>query len=110
MSEALYPPPRPLSVGEVLDLSFRIYRRTFVKCLVFGAFLVVVRWLPNLYAIARGQKGVVQSMVTPPAVGGGYVLMLLIVLLCAFVFTMAITYRQYKMATGQAIGGELLRA
>lgn len=110
MSEpTLYPPARPLTVGEVLDLSFRIYRRTFVKCLVFGAFLVVVRWLPNLYVIALGRQGMVQSMITP-RVGRGYVPMLLVVLLFALVFTVAITYRQYKMVTGQAIGGELLRA
>jgi hypothetical protein len=108
MSEALYPPPRPLSVGEVLDLSFRIYRGTFVKCLVFGGLVVVANWLPNLYAMARGQT-VVQSMVKP-VVDVPYSLILVITSLLALVFPVAIIYRQYRMVTGQETGGELLRA
>jgi hypothetical protein len=108
MSETLYPPPRPLGVGEVLDLSFRIYRRTFVKCLVFGGLVVVANWLPNLYAIARGQT-VVQSMVKPVA-DVPHSLILIIASLLAMVFPVAIVYRQYRMITGEAIGGELLRA
>ena len=107
MSEALFPPPRPLSVGEVLDLSFRIYRRTFVKCLVFGALVVVANWLPNLYAIARGQT-VVQSMVKPVA-DVPHSLIVILASLLAVVFPVAIIYRQYRMVTGQDIGGELLR-
>jgi hypothetical protein len=103
----LYPPPRPLSVGEVLDLSFRIYRRTFVKCLVFGALVVVANWLPHLYSIARGQT-VAQSMIRP-AQGAGYFVVFLVSMVMAFAFPVAIVCRQYKMATGQAIGGELLR-
>jgi Membrane domain of glycerophosphoryl diester phosphodiesterase len=107
MSEALFPPPRPLSVGEVLDLSFRIYRRTFVKCLVFGGLVVVANWLPNLYAIARGQT-VVQSMVKPVA-DVPHSLILIFASLLAVVFPVAIIYRQYRMVTGQDIGGELSR-
>ena len=72
----LYPPPRPLSVGEVLDLSFRIYHRTFVKCLVFGGLAVVANWLPNLYAIARGQTAL-QSVVRPVTDWGHVVTMLM---------------------------------
>jgi hypothetical protein len=109
MSEpTLYPPPRPLTVGEVLDLSFRIYRRTFVKCLLFGALLVVVNWLPNLYAVTRGQT-VVQSVVKP-VVDSGHLIALLVTLVLAFLFPLAILYRQYKLITGQEPGGELLRA
>jgi len=107
MSEALFPPPRPLSVGEVLDLSFRIYRRTFVKCLVFGGLVVVANYLPNLYAIARGQT-VVQSMVKPVA-DVPHSLIVILASLLAVVFPVAIIYRQYRMVTGQDIGGELLR-
>jgi hypothetical protein len=108
MSGTLYPPPRPLSVGEVLDLSFRIYRRTFVKCLVFGGLVVVANWLPNLYAIVRGQT-VVQSVVKPHP-DPGYLVAALIGMLLALVFPVAIICRQYNMATGQATGGELARA
>src|SRR5579862_787966 len=83
----LYPPPRPLSVGEVLDLSFQIYRRTFVKCLLFGALLVVARWLPNAYSIARGQS-VAQSMLRP-SVDAPHLVLLFVGLLLAFVFPVA---------------------
>jgi hypothetical protein len=103
----LYPPPRPLTVGEVLDLSFRIYRRTFVKCLLFGALLVVARWLPNAYSIARGQS-VAQSMLRP-SVDAAHLVLLFVALLLAFVFPVAITARQYRMITGQQPGGELLQ-
>lgn len=109
MPEAtLYPPPRPLTVGEVLDLSFRIYQRTFVKCLVLGGLIVVVNWLPNLYSIARGQT-VVQAVVKPHT-DAGHVVTLLIALALAFVFPVALIFRQYNMITGQATGGELLHA
>lgn len=108
MSEALYPPPRPQSVGEVLDLSFRIYRRTFVKCLVLGGLVVVTQWLPNLYAIARGQT-VVQSLLSP-SVDPLRTLITLAAGLLALIFPVAIIYRQYRIITGEQSGGELLRA
>lgn len=104
----LYPPPRPLTVGEVLDLSFRIYRRTFAKCLVFGALVVVSNWLPNLYSIARGQT-MVQSVVKP-VTDPGHLLAALVGLLLALLFPVAMIFRQYAMITGQAVGGEFLRA
>lgn len=105
---SLYPPPRPLTVGEVLDLSFRIYRRTFVKCLLFGALVVVANWLPNIYSILRGQS-IAQSMLNPGADLGRAVAALVGGLLAAL-FPMAIILRQYRMITGGEIGGEFLRA
>src|SRR5690348_5202114 len=104
----LYPPPRPLTVGEVLDLSFRIYRRTFAKCLVFGGLVVVANWLPNIYSIARGQT-VAQSVLSPDA-DPGRIAAALVAWLLALLFPMAIILRQYRMITGAAIGGEFMRA
>src|ERR1700751_6079839 len=54
MTTLAYPPQRPLSVGEVLDLSFRIYRATAVKCLLFAALGVLAGQLVNIYAVAKG--------------------------------------------------------
>ena len=51
MSDVSYPPSRQLSVGEVLDLSFRIYRATVVKCLLFAGFGVLAGQLANLYNV-----------------------------------------------------------
>src|SRR6185437_12871547 len=54
MSAAFYPPTRPASVGEVLDLAFRIFKTTLVKGLPYGICAVVAQWLPNIYDLSRG--------------------------------------------------------
>ena len=54
MSSAFYPPARPLSVGEVLDLVFQIFKVTLVKGLPYGICAVVAQQLPNVYALASG--------------------------------------------------------
>jgi hypothetical protein len=48
MSQALYPPARPLSVGEVLDLAFLVFKATLVKCLPYGVFAMIAGQLPNI--------------------------------------------------------------
>jgi hypothetical protein len=52
MSSAFYPPARPLSVGEVLDLVFQIFKATLVRGLPYGICAVVAQQLPNVYALA----------------------------------------------------------
>jgi hypothetical protein len=54
MSAAFYPPTRPSSVGEVLDLAFGIFKATLVKGLPYGICAVVAQWLPNIYDLGRG--------------------------------------------------------
>ena len=54
MTSAFYPPARPLSVGEVLDLVFQIFKVTLVKGLPYGICAVVAQQLPNVYALASG--------------------------------------------------------
>ena len=54
MSSAFYPPARPLSVGEVLDLVFQVFKATLVKGLPYGICAVVAQQLPNVYALASG--------------------------------------------------------
>lgn len=54
MSSAFYPPARPLSVGEVLDLVFQIFKATLIKGLPYGICAVVAQQLPNVYALASG--------------------------------------------------------
>jgi hypothetical protein len=54
MSSAFYPPARPLSVGEVLDLGFQIFKATLVKGLPYGICAVVAQQLPNIYALSTG--------------------------------------------------------
>src|ERR1700732_4324475 len=54
MSSAFYPPARPLSVGEVLDLVFQIFKATLVRGLPYGICAVVAPQLPNIYALGAG--------------------------------------------------------
>ena len=50
----MYPPARPLSVGEVLDLAFLVFKATLLKCLPYGAFAMIAGQLPNIYDLVRG--------------------------------------------------------
>lgn len=54
MTAPLYPPQRPLSIGEIIDVTFRIFRVTLVKCLPYALVAVVVEQLPNIYYISKG--------------------------------------------------------
>jgi hypothetical protein len=51
MSLVLYPPSRPRSIGEVLDLAFRIFRATLLRCLPYGVLAMVAGQLQNIYDI-----------------------------------------------------------
>src|SRR2546421_12971873 len=56
MANPLYPPPRPQSVGEILDSAFRIFRATLVKCLPYAIAAVIAGQLPNIYYLVRGRN------------------------------------------------------
>ena len=108
MANIAYPPPRPLSVGEVLDLTFRIYRASVVSCLIFAALGVIANQLPNLYSVSRGAT-LLQALLTPKNSLMLWSLMLAGALL-GLVFTGAVVLRQYAIATGHPVGGELPRS
>lgn len=63
MPAPLYPPQRPLSIGEIVDAAFRIFLATAVKCLPYALVAVVAEQLPNIYYIVTG-RGVLQAMFT----------------------------------------------
>lgn len=54
MSQVLYPPARPQSIGEVLDTGFRIFQSSLGRCLVYGALYVIAGQLANIYTLAAG--------------------------------------------------------
>ena len=68
MSSSFYPPARPLSVGEVLDLVFQIFKATLVKGLPYGICAVVAQQLPNIYSLASG-VAVRQSLAAGQPIG-----------------------------------------
>src|SRR5207237_10891988 len=56
MANTLYPPPRPQSVGEILDSAFRIFRATLVKCLPYAIAAGIAGQLPNIYYLVSGRN------------------------------------------------------
>jgi hypothetical protein len=54
MSLALYPPDRPLSIAEVLDLAVQIFKATAVRCIPYGICAVTFEQFPNIYDLSRG--------------------------------------------------------
>lgn len=52
MATNLYPPPRPLSVGETIDLAFRIFRATLLTCLLFAGLAVIASEMATIYKLA----------------------------------------------------------
>ena len=113
MPNIAYPPRRPLSVGEVLDLTFQIYRGTALRCLLFGAFGVILGQLASIYALIRGRglggggwQAFVQALSTAnkdPLYWVAYVLGIVLPL----IFDAAIILRQQALITGHPVGGEL---
>ena len=114
MTTLAYPPQRPLSVGEVLDLSFRIYRATAVKCLLFAALGVLAGQLVNIYAVAKGgtaAKGqdpwqVLLTQFADPKMIALY----LFGLVLTIIFYAAVLLRQRRILGDGSVGGELAAA
>jgi hypothetical protein len=107
MATSLYPPQRPLSIGELVDAAFRIFRVTVVKCLPYALVAVIAGQLPNIYYLLSG-RGLARSILTSlrdPVWLSLYVVGTLVgVLLWS-----AILLRQHSMVTGSdAVAGQEL--
>src|ERR1700740_3196072 len=96
MTHILYPPARPQSVGEILDTGFRIFTRTLVKCLPYAVAAVILRQLPNLYLVARGQGLATLRALTSPS----WLVLDVVGILIGLLLISAILLRQYALATG----------
>src|SRR6516225_5285426 len=114
MSTVPYPPQRQLSVGEVLDLSFRIYRTTFVSCLLFATCGVIAGQLAGIYALIRGRNlaqgaagmaGMLALMQDRTLVA-----LYIVGLVLTLVFYAAVLLRQRAIISDGAVGGELAAA
>jgi hypothetical protein len=105
MTTPLYPPQRPLSVGETLDLTFRIYQATVVRCLSVAALAVLASQLPTLYLLASGHDLKTSLLVTVHE--PGYQVVYLVSVLLGSILNAAILLRQHKLSTGRPPGGEM---
>ena len=101
MPNILYPPPRPQSVGEILDSAFRIFRGTLLKCLPYATIAVIASQLPNIYYLATGRGALarIPGLIRDPVWWTLYILGYLI----AVVLWNAVLLRQYAIATGQPV-------
>ena len=114
MGSLPYPPQRPLAVGEVLDLTFRIYRATAVKCLLFAALGVLAQQLASIYAVMQGRtvaKGQDpwQTLLTQ-FVDPSMIALYLVGLVLTIVFYAAVLLRQRRILGDGSVGGELAAA
>jgi hypothetical protein len=114
MSTVPYPPQRQLSVGEVLDLTFRIYRVTFVKCLAFATCGVIAGQLASIYALLKGRlpargssdmSGMLALMQDRTAVA-----LYIVGIVLTVIFYAAVLLRQHAIITDGTVGGELMAA
>lgn len=86
MSATLFPLPGPLSVGEVLDAGFRLFRATVLTCLPFAALAVIAGQLPGFYSVSRGRPPGALTPTDPLWVGLNLGSALLTVLLVGAIF------------------------
>src|SRR5947207_1646589 len=97
MANTLYPPPRPQSVGEILDSAFRIFRATLVQCLPYAIAAVIAGQLPNIYYLVSG-RNMLQGLAgfRDPVWLTLYILGYVI----PIVLWSAVLLRQYALSTG----------
>jgi len=111
MADIPYPPQRQLSVGEVLDLSFRIYRVTLVRCLLLAGCGVIAGQLANLYTLFSGRRPApgttawdqLLAEMRDPTLWALY----LVGTVLTAIFYAAVLLRQRAIIGDQAVGGEV---
>jgi hypothetical protein len=111
MSDVPYPPARQLSVGEVLDLTFHIYRVTVVRCLLLAGFGVIVGQLANFYNVFTHRTPLagtptwdqLVAQMRDPTMWGLYVIGAVL----TAIFYAAVLLRQRAIISDGAVGGEV---
>ncbi|HEU5442860.1 MAG TPA: glycerophosphoryl diester phosphodiesterase membrane domain-containing protein [Steroidobacteraceae bacterium] len=99
MPNALYPPLKPRSFGELLDAVLQIFRLSLLKCLPYATLAIVAAQLSALYYLSRGRLPVLDSNdpigVALYGVGS----------LIAVILWMALLLRQSCIASGRPVSG-----
>jgi hypothetical protein len=105
MADPLYPPTRPLSVGETLDSAFRIFGATLLRCLPYAVTGKIVGQLPNIYYLLTGRVRTLGLAFWDPL----WWLLALVGMAVAVFMWCAMLLRQYGIATRHAttLEGEL---
>src|SRR6185312_2491404 len=99
MPNALYPPLKPRSFGELLDAVLQIFRLSLLKCLPYATLAIIAAQLSALYYLSRGRLPVLDSNdpigVALYGVGS----------LIAVILWMALLLRQSCIASGRPVSG-----
>jgi len=109
MPNVLYPPPRPQSVGEILDSAFRIFGATLLKCLPYSFLGVIVSHLTTMYDVASGHPIVPTTLRAQATHDPLWWILFVVAVFGTATLTNAVLLRQYALATGHpvATGTEL---
>lgn len=99
MPNALYPPLKPRSFGELLDAVLQIFRLSLLKCLPYATLAIIAGQLSALYYLSHGRMPVLDSNdpVGVALYGVGS--------LIAVVLWTAILLRQSFIAAGRPVTG-----
>jgi hypothetical protein len=106
MPNALYPPLKPRSLGELLDAVLQIFRLSLLKCLPYATLAIIAGQLSTFYYLWHGRMPVLDS--NDPV---GMALYGLGTLIAVILWT-ALLLRQSSIAAGRAVSGsaDLLNA
>ena len=102
MPNILYPPPRPQSVGEILDSAFRIFGATLLKCLPYSFLAVIVGHLTTMYDLASGHPIVPTTLRARQTHDPLWWTLFVVAIFATVTLTNAVLLRQYALATGRA--------
>lgn len=99
MPNALYPPLKPRSFGELLDAVLQIFRLSLLKCLPYATLAIIAGQLSTLYYLSRGRLPVLDSNdpIGVALYGAGT--------LIAVILWMAMLLRQSCIASGRPVSG-----
>src|ERR1700738_169593 len=103
MPNILYPPPRPQSVGEILDSAFRIFGATLLKWLPSSFPGVFVSHLTTMYDVATGHPIVPTTLRARPTHDPLWWLLFVVAVFGTATLTNAVLLRQYALATGHPV-------
>ena len=101
MPNALYPPLKPRSFGELLDAVLQIFRLSLLKCLPYATVAIIAGQLSTLYYLSRGRMPVLDS--NDPV---GVTLYGLGTLIAVILWT-AMLLRQSAIASGRPVAGSI---
>ncbi len=99
MPNALYPPLKPRSFAELLDVVLQIFRLSLLKCLPYATLAIIAGQLWSLYYLSRGRVPVLDAN-DPVGVTIYGVGTLIFVML-----SMTILLRQAAIAAGRPVAG-----